>query len=162
MFVSIVHFVTHSFHFRLRVCSTFFHLMGIVAIGKSTVIVGMDFYQKKNMFKYCTVFENHIKSLILQNSEWNFQSSNVTRQVKLIRAKIGGKCLCWKIKWDNLGVFRTMCTVKMLSKMSNLDGYAFQDCWGHQYFPPWMECIVVFWWIGISSWNKNWFLIAYH
>ena len=64
MFVSIVHFVTHSFHFRLRVCSTFFHLMGIVAIGKSTVIVGMDFYQKKNMFKYCTVFENNVKSLI--------------------------------------------------------------------------------------------------
>ena len=47
MFVSIVHFVTHAFDFRFGVCSTFFHLMGIVAIGKSTVIVGMNFYKKK-------------------------------------------------------------------------------------------------------------------
>ena len=47
MFVSIVHFVTHAFDFRFGVCSTCFHLMGIVAIGKSTVIVGMNFYKKR-------------------------------------------------------------------------------------------------------------------
>ena len=27
-----------------------------------------------------------------------------------------------------LGDFQTMCTVMMLSKIANLDGYAFQDC----------------------------------
>ena len=89
MFVSIVHFVTHAFDFRFGVCSTFFHLMGIVAVGKSTVIVGMNFYKKKKekkliRAKSLKVFKLKARACILERYQRLIKGISVgTRRIFL-------------------------------------------------------------------------------